>query len=300
MKYFLRQRIIGNAEKLPLEPHEFLEIKKAHFGLSSAFSLEEAYDLLVSNYIELEQEVVSAAAREGIRREHGYDDFFGLRSVLNRRFVNLLSTCRSYMDQVPQILNNCTADSESAKKEMKRCFSKNYDGSFSYRLLEAMRNHVQHCGLAVHEVSIRVRSVSADDSHINEVSIEPYACRKYFELDNKFKNTVLAEMPEKISLLKSLREYMQSIGEAHGVARILVDEQVKYYRNLVEIKILQYREINNGEITGLAAIEADDSELNYINSYPLILDWDDVRLKLSNRNSLLRGLASRVVVSRGA
>lgn len=299
MKYFLRQRIIGNAAKLPLAPQEFLELKKAHFGLASAFSLEEAYDLLVSNYIELEQEVVSAAASEGIRREYGYGDFFGLRAVLNRRFVNLLSTCRSYMDQVPQILNNCTEDSESAKKEMKSFFSRKYDENFSYRLLEAMRNHVQHCGLAVHEVRIRFKSVSADASHFNEVSVEPYACRKNFELDSKFKKTVLAEMPEKISLLKSLREYMESIGEAHGVARILIEEQIKYYRNLVEIKISQYREINNGEIVGLAAIEADDGELNYVNSYPIILEWDDVRLKLCNRNSLLRGLTSRVVVSRG-
>ena len=298
MKYILRQRILDHSPEIEITTEEFSEIKRARTALLGAFALEEAYDLLVSNYIELEQEVVQAAACEGIREVHAYNDFFGLRSTLNRRFVNLLSTCRSYLDQTPQLLTSAADNPSSAKNEFKNCRSQNYDGSFSYRFFEALRNHVQHCGLAVHEVIINNHWNRSGPIPLREVSVEPYVMRKFFEEDESFKKIVLLEMPEKFPLLSHVRTYMQSIGEAHKVARDAVRNLATNSRKCFESHINNYGMNNNGETIALAAFELDEEEKVYRDIVPIFLDWDDVRLILVERNSTLKGLSSRVVVSR--
>lgn len=299
MTHFLRQISISRAPKIPITPQEFLQAKDARSVLSSAFALEEAYDLLVSNYIELEQEALQAAATEVCREVQAYDDFFDLRSTLNRRFVNLLSACRAYLDQAPQLLTDCADDSQAARAELKKSLSENYDASFSYRFFEALRNHVQHCGLAVHRVSVNNRWNESASSRELEVSVEPYAMRKYLDQDAKFKKVVLDETPEEIPLLGHLRAYMQALGEAHGVVRAAFQNRTQAARACFEEHIQKYAGMNGGVTVGLAAITADESGLAFLETTPIMLDWDDVRIKLSKRNSTLGRLASRVVVSRG-
>ena len=242
--------------------------------------------------------MLQAAACEGIRDVHDYNDFFGLRSKLNRRFVNLLSTCKSYIDQAPQLLKTAAENPSAARSELRNCLTGNYDASFSYRFLEALRNHVQHCGLAVHEVDINNRWNRSGSVPMREVSVEPNAKRKYFEQDESFKRSVLLEMPEKLPLLSHVRSYMQSIGEAHEVVRGKVENLATNSRKCLDSHIQNYSLRNNGITMALAAIEFDEEENAYRETVPVFLEWDDVRLRLVERNSTMVGLSSRVVVSR--
>ncbi|MBB4843720.1 hypothetical protein HNP55_002243 [Paucibacter oligotrophus] len=279
---------------------EFQAIKIARNVLTSAFALEEAYDLVVGNYIELEQDVLTASVSEVCRQAQAYNDFFGLRSTINRRFVNLLSACRSYIDQTPQRLKNCTEDPIFAREQFKTCLSGHYDASFSYRFLEALRNHVQHCGLAVHRVSTNSRWVEANNNRHLEVSVEPFANRKFLSTDSRFKKSVLDETPEDIPLLAHLRTYMEAIGNAHQVVRSAVSVSTISARGRIEAHIKAYADINDGVTIGLAAVAIEEHRQEYKETVPLLLEWDDVRLKLEKRNSSLQGLANRVFVSRGS
>jgi hypothetical protein len=297
MEHVLRQVIIGRAAELPLKQEEFAQIKDARVTLSAAFALEEAYDLVLSNYIELEQEVVSAAAEEACREGRGYDDFFGLRSTFNRRFVNLLSACRSYIDQVPQLLTACAADVESSRGEVKRVLSQSYDTSFAFRFLEAMRNHVQHCGLAVHYISIGRRRVEHHGESRLEISIEPYAARRYLEQDGKFKRAVLVETPEEVHLMSQLRPYMEAFGRVQAVVRRCTSLRAQESRSVLQTNIDKYAAANAGAVIGLAAIRRASETAPYEETVSLLLDWDDVRLQLVKRNTTLTGVSKRIVVS---
>lgn len=299
MKHLLRQLILGRPPEIPISADDFAAIKDARRVLTEVFSIEESYDLVVSNYIELEQEVLTAAATEVCRDGQSYNDFFELRSTVNRRFVNLLSACRAYIDQTPQALVNCSTSSSLAREQFKSCLSENYNKSFSYRFFEALRNHVQHCGLAVHRVSINSRWTQPPSLRRLEISIEPYASRKYLEEDPKFKKKVLEETPEDVALLGHLRNYMQAIGVAHGTARSSTKDRVLAARECIEAHVRAYAAVNDGVTVGLAAIESQDDKPIYVETIPLLLDWDDVRIRLSKRNSTLGGLAARAVVSRG-
>lgn len=61
----------------------------------------------------------------------------------NRKFINYLSSFRTLIDHIPNILN------KREKKELKDFLSYLYDNEFSYRFIYKLRNYTQHCGLPI-------------------------------------------------------------------------------------------------------------------------------------------------------
>lgn len=296
MRYYLRQQIIGRAAELQITEAEFKCIVAAKELLTGAFALEESYDLLVANYIELEQELLAAAAETLVRDMHEYQDFFYLRSTINRRVVNLLTTTRLYLDQAPQYLSTCAADSHAAKIELKKRLSEHYDTSIAYRFLEALRNHVQHCGLAVHKLSVGSQWRGQEESRVLEASVQPFTVRAYLSEDRSFKSKVLSETPAEVNLIAHIREYVQRLGDAHNYLRSISIPAAEEARRVLQKHIANYGAANESQTIGLAAVHSANQ--NGSQTIPLLLDWDDVRLQLIKRNSTVTNLNRRFVTGR--
>ncbi|MCW9058387.1 MAG: hypothetical protein OQL11_05900 [Gammaproteobacteria bacterium] len=296
MTPYIRQNIIGNAPKVPISDAEFEAISQARVVLAGALALEESYDLLIGNYVEVEQELLAAAASSTVRDHYEYQDFFELRSTINRRVVNLLTATRLYLDQAPQRLADCAVDPAAARAEFKQRTSDHYDTFFGYRFLEALRNHVQHCGLAVHRLIQNFRWIGEGDDCEMEVSIQPFAERLYLAEDGGFKKRILDEMPEKVVLTLVIREYLQCIGDLHMLVRSHVSDRVKNSRKTMQTHISKFAATNNDAAIGLTAFRTDSQGMQ--ESLPLLLDWDDVREKLVLQNSGLVALGRHVVTGR--
>ena len=296
MTPYIRQNILGNAPELPINEEQFEELAEARIVLTAAFGLEESYDLLIGNYVEVEKELLVAAASEAVRDRNEYQDFFELRSTINRRIVNLLTTTRLYLDQAPQRLKNCATDPEKARTEFKLRTNEHYDGFFSYRFLEALRNHVQHCGLAVHRLSHKSKWIGEGVERAMEISIKPYAEKIFLAADGGFKSGILEEMPEEVVLTLAAREYLQCIGNLHTLVRSHVADRVSKSRKLISAQITRYANENDGATIGLTAYRINS--LGKQETLPLFLNWDDVREKLVLRNSGLVGLGRHFVTGR--
>lgn len=91
MSPYIRKNVLGHVPELPISDAQFDAVSQAHFVLAAAFALEESYDLLIGNYVEVEQELLTATASNAVRDLNEYNDFFELRSTINRRVVNLLT-----------------------------------------------------------------------------------------------------------------------------------------------------------------------------------------------------------------
>lgn len=296
MNPYIRQAIIGQAPELPISEQQFNELADARKVLSAAFGLEEAYDLLIGNYVEVEKELLAAGASNAVRDLTEYQDFFELRATINRRFVNLLTATRLYLDQAPQRLASCAVDPTKARSDFKSRTNEHYDGFFGYRFLEALRNHVQHCGLAVHRLSHEQKWVGEGANRAMEVSVHPFAERRYLVADGGFKPTILREMPEEVVLSLAMREYLQCIGDLHMLVRSHIADRVSTARDLVGSQIARYALENNGTTIGLTAFRVGANGTR--ETMPLLLDWDDVRVKLESRNSGLVSLSRHVVTGR--
>jgi len=288
--YSLHVLILDRNPELFISEEEFEKFKQAKICLNSALALEESYDLLLSNYRELELEAISAAINDMTAMSHEYEDFFEVRTAINRRVVNLLSATRMYLDQYPQSLKKIGANPEAAKAVC----SKAYDDFFEYRFMEALRNHTQHEGLAVHGVTMGGSWLPPRDSKQLQFSIKPYASKAALE-GSKFKKSVLSESPEKVAVIPAARVHVGGISSVHKKVRELIAPFVKESRRLFEDAIACHEAEAKKRYPGLAAIAKEEGVV--VERIPILLDWDDVRQKLMNRNDPVENLAKRFVTS---
>lgn len=287
--YSLHALVLDRNPELPLDEKEFNDLKQAKVCLNAALALEESYDLLLGNYRELELEAISAAVTDMTSMIHEYD-FFEIRTVINRRVVNLLSAARMYLDQYPQSLKKIGANREATKEAC----SKAYDNFFEYRFMEALRNHAQHEGLAVHGVTMGRRWLPPHEPKQLQFSIVPYASKAALEGSN-FNKKVLIECPDKVSLIPAARIHIGGISSVHKKARELIAPLVEEARCLFEGAITRHEIEARKKHLGLAAILKENDVV--VEKIPILLDWDNVRQKLLKRNHPVENLAKRFVTS---
>lgn len=289
-KYSLHALVLEQNPELSISEGEFESFKKAKICLNSALALEENYDLLLSNYREFELEVLSASLTDMISFSHDYEDFFEIRTSINRRALNLLSATRRYLDQYSKHLKKVGANPAEAKAVC----SKAYDDFFEYRFMEALRNHVQHEGLAVHSVTKGGSWLPPHDPKLLQFSIKPYALKADLE-GTEFKKSILRESPDKVDLIYAARVHVGGISSVHKKVRELIKPFVEDARRLFEDALARHEVEAKKHYPGLAAIVKEGDVV--IEKVPIFLDWDDVRRKLLTRNRSVENLAKRFVTS---
>ena len=278
--------ILGSTVALKIDEPEFEKLKHSREVLLSAKAIEEKYDLLVSNFLDLEKEILSQLAQQMVFIQDSYQHFYEIKSVLSRRVVNLLTSTRLYYDQIEKHVRTCMKDEKQFGKEAKGYFSEEYDNYFEYRFMEALRNHVQHYGLAVHSLSLPSRWIGEGEQEemINQLKI--YSTKDELSQNKDFKQIVFREMPEKVELVKAIRIYVGCLSNVHKRVRELINSNVSLSRTDIEEVIHRYKEANAGDALGIYAymVETDDPTATPVEKLPLLLDWDNVRLNLIEKN----------------
>ncbi len=283
--------VLESTPEIPITEEQFHTARKSRTALNAAFALEETYDLLLSNFLELEQDALCAAASSVVRNINSYEDLFEVRSNSNRRVVNLLSAARLYLDHAPQHLADCASDVEASRKLFKQATAEQYDAQFSYRFMEALRNHVQHSGLAVHVVRHASRWTGVEPANVLETRLELVTEKKFLQEDSQFHKKTLAEMPDSVEIIQASREYLQGLGQVHTQVRAILDQVVPDARRTLQQLIDTYASQNNDSTLGLSVMQIDGKERKPL--LPILLNWDDVRLKLRTRNGSLGNLGRR-------
>lgn len=294
MKYILIIDVLDRCPELQIDETRYKALAAARHVLANALAIEEKYEIFLANYLDLENELVGKAVREMVRTHLDYEDFFQLRLDSNKRLVNLLTAGRLYIDQLSQHVCNCSDDREATHDTVKKLLSEQYEAHPEYRFIEALRNYVQHRGIPVHLTQL---GSHRDDQEGLECSFNIASMRRILEEDPKFKKEVLNELSERIDLKAATRRYVESLNIVHLAARDLVEAKVNESRALIERARADYAAIYEGNLTGLSAfVLSDDGER--IASFPILLDWDDIRVKLLRKNGRLGSLSTRYVSSR--
>jgi hypothetical protein len=296
MKYIVQVWTLDSYPEIEIDQPKFDELRQAQKCLSGALAIEEKYELLLSNYLDLEKECLNLTADYMVRSDRGYSGFFDLRLAFNRRIVNLLTSTKLYVDQIQNNVKACIPDNQNIATKVKSLLSAEYDACFEYRFMEALRNHVQHCGLAVHSTSVDQKLIPLEGDFESEYKTRIFTHKLEIN-NNKFKTQVFNEMPEKVELMYATRVYIESISKVHYDVRQLLTQKSEESRQLIDRQIKDYKKISNGESIGLHAVcfIPKESTDEVIEKFPLILDWDNIRIRLINKNEQLVNLRKRFV-----
>ncbi|EGQ8006878.1 hypothetical protein G5Y06_004530 [Vibrio parahaemolyticus] len=274
--YYLKQNVLGKVPKIELTEKEFLEIQNAKKTLRCALAIEEKFEILLSNLKELEGEIAKETSSNQALMSVSYTGPFIFRILLERRLANLLTSTKTYVDQVPSNVRDSFVASTGILEEVKKYFCDAYDSSIDYRVMEMLRNHVQHNGIAIH--SVQHNSKRTDNGMKNEV----LALSKKSELvqNRKNKRATLNEIHDSINLLGSCQEYVAKLTEVHRKIRDKVGPNTLEARLVFEKAIDRYKQ-QGGDPLGLNAFHETKDESVLVS---IFLEFDDIRINLQAKN----------------
>ena len=225
---------------LYLECDDFIQISNDEYETLAAFkdtvidaiAFERCYALVLDNYQELSEALISLAETQENQRSD-YSEALAHFNLLDRRILNFCSTSRAYIDHVKQLFKSVDFDFRSFATST---FHEMYDRSPHYRIMEAFRNHAQHNKLLLSSINYSQQSSPGE-----AWPAALFARKSDIATNTRFKKNVLDELPENIDLGACASRHMASIGAAHIVMRAKLRKCVLRARSTIKQAISRYQ-----------------------------------------------------------
>lgn len=234
--YKLTRATIDEPEELLISAAQFAELRKAKTGLFEVLSLEEKYDLIVQNFTEFEKTLHSLALSRLVDSDLSWSSFIEAIGILNRILANILSSCRMYVDHVPHQLNSLYGKKSEEAQRFKDATSAEYDSTFGYRVMYALRNYVQHNGLPVHKVSFGGGWEDPLNPKYCRNTADAYISVERLEQEPTFKTEILAELKslgDTVDIKVLVRQNHSAFGRLHAYVRGLVKEDTARWDSVI-------------------------------------------------------------------
>ena len=259
---------LGFSDSVPISEAEFDAIRAAKQRLVFGVGIEEKIDLVLENYAELERSLLDMALEHSIFPGNISALLDGGTHLVNRRIANFLTTARLYLDQLGHDLSKIYGKESDEYKNFKKSTNVEYDSVLGYRVMEALRNHVQHRSLPTHGISFPMTRDKSTEPNQVRFRVVPSVDVAALADDPDFKKPVLEELEECAdkhgfcNLLPFVREYAESFGRIHEQVR----DAVRVELTEADALLLEYREKARekfgGSLAGLVAAACDQQGLH--------------------------------------
>jgi hypothetical protein len=281
-----------------ISSEDFDLLRTARTHLFEALSIEEKLNLVLENYAEFETELFKCSVNNMLFQADDWSSSIDEIHVANRRIINLLTTGRLYIDQISH--NICSiygADSEQ-EKVFKEQTSQEYDSDFpGYRIMEAMRNYVQHRELPIRVLSKKIQRVEKESEVFMKRTITLSIDINTLSEDKKFKKQILTELQslgQSVEFTPLVRQYLGSIGKIHLKMRELLSADLLAWGNQIQQPLSQYQK-TTGYFDGLRAVIIDESKV--VETISVFEDVIKRRQMLENKNKYLTHYSSHFISS---
>lgn len=258
----VRANVLGSAPRIELSDDEAASLLNAIAVSRTAVEIEELYDGLIDNYIELEAAMLHAAGEYAVRPATSVDNFQDTRRLINRRLMHLLMFAKAYLDVVPRLAAAAAVDSDVFRRELKRQVGEKYDKHLGYRVMESLRNSAQHWGLPLHGIGMGGKWLARSEKRKGLIRHHVVATIAVEELrkNEKFKRSIINELAilgEKVDFRPLVREYVQCLSEVHGFVRSNIEDSVKCSEVLKIEAIDKWKAMagDRGRVVGLCVVK---------------------------------------------
>lgn len=245
MEYGLTTMAMGSPTFVPISEGDYNQIKVAQDGLFECLFIEEKFDLVVENFLELETTLLELVARSMLYGGKDYQGFQVERGLINRRFINLLTAGRTYEDHVKQHINKIFHPDSKEAKNANAEFKKQYDARIGYRVMVALRNFVQHRDFPVYHMSYQFGWVGQEKEQKLRYAISPYLRPAELRIAGGFKNSVLEELEsigEQFDLKFLTRDYVEGLWVVHSDIRSRILPKIENWEATLNEAIQRFQE----------------------------------------------------------
>lgn len=234
--------------QIDLDESEYNRILQARNNLLLLISIEENYDLLMSNYLDFENNLLAQATIRLITKSPSFRD--DLRLV-NKLLMNLLMSGKMYSDQNKHYVSDMFGRSSQIYKDFDQELESKNKQILGYRFMEALRDYSQHRGWLIHGISYPGGWVGEEPNKRLTFTFIPRLSIKYLQNDGRSTlKDILKEMgdlEEDIDIRLYVREYIQGLIEVHSKLRNLLQPYKVNWKNMIRITIKKYQDQFPGE-----------------------------------------------------
>ncbi|RZM77882.1 hypothetical protein [Leptolyngbya iicbica] len=252
-KYFFVARGIKNGQE-EISEQEYISLKRAKDFLFKAMSIEEHFNSVIENYIELEKDFYGCSLRnvvfcEGLNMSLS-DDEQWCRSVekiyfMNRRVINLLAVGFLYVEHLKHSIHSIYNRENRNYNLVKSLTQSEYDGEDpGYRVMCAFRNHCQHYDIPFQMLNQNFKRVEAKSGVFNKYVFSLKIRVDELRKNKKFKKETLSELNEmgnEIDLLPLIRGYLRSLWKIHEQTRKSLRADLNLCESKVSSRIDNYK-----------------------------------------------------------
>lgn len=297
MIYGIAKQTLDSPGLIEISEEEFRLIESSQENLFEVLYLEEKLDLVTENYYEYEVELLSLGCRLMIFRD---DDYFSMsddRNLLCRRVSNLLSACRMYIDQSKHHIKNIYGDKSTFYKQIIDLQGAQYDQRLGYRVMEELRNYVQHRGIPIHNVMFTRQMIEGDPSSHVLFQIVPKLQISVLKNDEKFKRRIIEELSSQnkdiVDLRPYIRDYIEGIVFVHERLREILQPDILLWEKTIDDVIEKFTlHFEATSIIGLAIVTIDEDG-KWIRTKPIFKDFIDKRRSFEKKNRVFINLNKR-------
>ena len=277
--YLVKPLVGGPDGTTMLSAEEFHLLRRARFGVVGAVAIEHKLSIVLGNYIEFEQELHSAVLHDTVYQRFDYSEMIDASYVLCRRLTNLLSSCRMYKDHVKHEIKMLYGRDSDCFNNTAAAFHNAYDSALSYRVMEALRNHAQHCDMPLHATGREWNLVETDAGPRSKRRIALNVNVRMLKEEGGFKKAVLDELDaiggNDIDIKPMVREYIDAHWRVHIGIRTAMATDIQVWTAAIQKRLDAMRvDYPKVETLGLTLLSLDDSDrvLTEDSLYPPFLD----------------------------
>jgi hypothetical protein len=174
-----------------------------------------------------------------------------------------------------------------------------YDRSQEYRFIEALRNYSQHRALPLNNIVLHNYLEDGGQRDTSDIvtCLSLLAEKKVLLSDDKFKKSVLDAMPEEIDIIECLRGHMEGLWRQHDFVIKTHSRIADIARETLDQAIEHFKEQTGETPLGLHAF-VEDKEGHQVETFSLLIDWDDARRAVVKSCGNLNNLQRRYVTGK--
>lgn len=269
MRYVIRSMVIAHSVTIEITKEEYEAALRARAALNELIAVEEKYDALMENYVELEETLHNLGIRTLAFVERHYEEMITPLNLVSRRVSNLLSSARLYRDALPQhasrLLGRKHSEVKSLQEELK---PDNPNHPIPYRQMEAVRNYAQHVGPPINDIVIQRHWEPNEENQKGR-----YLCAILPRMDadaisrNKRNNcelapdlrASLAALGKEANPMPIVRKYVEHIGTIHAGFRKTVKQLEKESEELMRGLLERYAKAAPGETLIAVAVGLENA-----------------------------------------
>jgi hypothetical protein len=297
MKFFLLERVLNSEDQIAITGQEFEDIRKAKLIALETLAIEEKYYLLLQNYFDFEKSLHDHALSSLLFRDYDWSDKVDDVHSINKSLINLLSAGKMYVDHIPQHLNTVFDPSLAESEEFVTNTNIQYDSSFGYRVLAALRNHTQHSDFPVQSLTYNMNWINFTGKRLCRHSATANIHVDTIARNKKFKPTNKAELEaigEKVDIKPIVRQYMSSFSVLHKQVRTALKPTSAIWDRKLTDASTRFRNEFSRDAIGLHATSIDVNG-EFKEQLSIFTDVIDRRLYLERRATTIGNLYAHFI-----